>query len=571
MDKIPIALYSAIDRDLTVMGAKTVAFYRSCPSPLPDFTHLDMCAYSLVHSLGKKFLPRNTDEQDLACLLKFQASNSLAGTWVDGCETSLDETLMGNFKEVIYRFFNPGGLPLVGSLDDIFLLGRCGPGASLMSAGGDFYSKMFSSRLTTTSRVLVDHYRTNVRRWPEWSNAETIRRETFGDPYIVDGSRLSFVPKNERISRAICTEPTLNMFYQLGLGTLLTRQLFHYFNIDLAKQPDRNREMARLGSLDDSLCTIDLESASDSVSLGMLRACFPRDVVSLLQILRSPVTSYNGDVIDLKMVSSMGNGFTFPLQTIIFASIVKSAYNSLGIPFIKGSQGNFGVFGDDIIVVKEARYRVLRLLALLGFRVNVDKSFFEGPFRESCGSDFFRGRDVRGIYITRLTSVQDWYAAINLVSDFSASTGIVLCNLMSCMLAHVDRTIEIPPWEDPASGIRLPLDLVKVKTLCKNTQGILYNKYENVAKKVRIRDRGPIRVNGRSVIYNPSGLLIAFLSGMALSSGLPVRQHDGKGNWKKKRLRCSKWDTLESESARKRRFDWPRWKSAVYFNLYGLK
>jgi len=580
MDKIPTALFTALDRDVTACNGKSVDFYRSCSSHLADFTHTDVCLFNLVHSLPKKFEPSDTKVQDEACLLKFLKSNSLCEMWVDGSETSLDETLVGSFKDVLWRFFNPQGLSLVENLDDAFLLGRCGPGASLMTPNGDFYSKMFSSRLTTSSRTLVSNYERNVRRWPEWKDAEQTRNLSFGSPCIVEGSRLSFVPKNDRISRSICTEPTLNMFYQLGLAEILTNRLRSFFGIDLANQAEVNRDMARDGSLYDSWCTIDLESASDSISLKMCRAFLPKDVLAILETLRSPSTSYNGSAIELHMMSSMGNGFTFPLQTIIFCSIVKAVYTSLGIPLVKRSSfetgpRNFGVFGDDLIIAKNAWHRVVRLLGLLGFRVNTEKSFYEGPFRESCGRDFLLGRNVRGVYPRRLDSEQDFYALINLISDFSARTGIVLSSVMNYLLKRVDRSVEIPPWEDASSGIRLPLSLVKTKRVCScrrsscrfHTHSILYEKWVNVARKISIRESSIDRIRGRRILYNESGLLIAFLSGMALSSGLPVRQNVGEENWKKKRASCSMWDTLPSDAVIRDGISWQRFETAVYLNL----
>jgi hypothetical protein len=569
MGNLPIALYSALDVDIAQATGRSSDFYKSLSGPLPDFRYADWCAYSLVHSIDKKFLPKDTRKQDEACLSKFLLSNSLSENWADRSNTSLDEELIGSFKQTMYEFFEPEGMPLVGSLDEIFLAGRCGPGASLMASGGDFYSKMFSSRLTTTSNTLVRHYESNVRRWPEWSAGELTRAANYGLPLVVEGSKLSFVPKNERISRSICTEPTLNMFYQLGLGEIITERLKTYFSIDLSDQPDLNRVMAREGSVTGTWSTIDLESASDTISLRMVRSLLPRSIVSYLEILRSPVTSCNGIVTPLGMVSSMGNGFTFPLQTAIFASVVKAAYMSIGLPFLRSTHVNFGVFGDDIIIDRRARWRVERLLSLLGFIMNSSKSFFEGPFRESCGCDYYLGRNIRGYYIRKLDTLQDFYAAINSLNEFSARTGFLAGSLMSYLLGRVDQSVEVPLWEDPSCGIKIPLCFVRTRRVCRNTQGVLYQKYVNEAKFTRIGS-GFIfnpRKRGKRRIYNPSGLLIAFLSGMALSSGLPERIANAQARWRKKRASCSSWDSLPFDAALQGGFCGQQFCTAVALNM----
>lgn len=567
MGNIPVVLFSFLDRDIAQATGKSVSFYKDLDSPLPDFSYADWCCYSLVKSLGKKFLPENSDALNDACLAKFLSCNSRAGAWENICNTSLDEELVGTFKTRIYEFLTPRGMPLVDSLDTLFLNGRLGPGAAIGSVGGDFYTKLYSSKLSCTSRALVIHYQANVRRWAEWANAETTRQANYGDPNIVQGSRLNFVPKNDKISRSICVEPVLNMYYQLGLGEVLTQRLQSFFGINLSEQQNVNREMAREGSRGGSWCTIDLESASDTISLRMIRALFPREFVSYLELLRSPYTTVNGVAHELGMVSSMGNGFTFPLQTAIFACVVSSAYASLGIPVLKGASVNFAVYGDDIIVDRRAWGRVLRLLDLLGFRANVEKSFSEGPFRESCGGDYLQGNNIRGVYIQRLDTPQDWYAVINSVNDFTARTGLILDSLMEYLVSRVDSDVEVPAWEDPSSGIRIPLRLKKIRLKDKYFQSEFYFKFTNIAEKIKIGS-GFIRPHqGKRRIYNPSGLLLAFLSGMELSSGITVRVAPSMQRWRKKRASCSSWDTLLPDVALKGDFDWQQWETAVHLNF----
>lgn len=563
-----VALFSALNWDVEKATGFPVSWYRALPGPLPDFNHMQFCAYQLCKSLDRKLIPDDTRKQDKAALDKFLECNLRSKEWLLRLNTSLDELLIGEFKSALVQFFEPGGYPLVNSLDDIFLEGRCGPGAGIGSPGGDFYSKMFSSSLSSTSPLLVKHYQQNVRRFAEWSNAELTRQHSLGSPRIVKGSRLSFVPKNERISRTICTEPVLNMFYQLGLGTILTRRLTSW-GLSPVTQPDVNRLMAYQGSWDDgSYCTIDLESASDTISHSMVRQLLPASIVSYLDILRSRETQVFGTPVPLHMISSMGNGFTFPLQTIIFACAVKAVYRSLDMP-ASALQRDFGVFGDDIVVRPKAYRRLVGLLTLLGFTVNTAKSFSEGPFRESCGHDYRSGRNVRGVYPQRLTTPQDFYALANALNAFSARTGLMVPSLMSWVLGRCNRSRMVPAHEDPSSGLQVPLSLVERQAFCRDTQGTMYIAYVAKRQSIPIRDNYILTPKGaKRRLYNVSGLLIAFLSGMALSSGLPLRKE--KVDYKTERRASSLWNSFPPDPLSLRGFDWQRWNSAVSINLNRL-
>jgi hypothetical protein len=238
--------------------------------------------------------------------------------------------------------------------------------------------------------------------------------------------------------------------------------------------------------------------------------------------------------------------------------MVKAAYTSFGI------REQINVFGDDIVVRPIIYSRLLRLLHLAGFKVNADKSFNEGPFRESCGHDYFLGKEIRGVYMKRFSSLQDSYALINALNDFSAKTGINLASVMNWLRKRVDLSVEIPLWEDPASGIRTPLSMVKTRRVSETTHGQVYSKYLFKPRYARVGGK----IRGKRIPYNPSGLLVAFLSGMALSAGLPLR---GEGLWKlKKHLSCSYWDNLGSNSVLlEQRFDFTQFESAYRANLIG--
>lgn len=93
---------------------------------------------------------------------------------------------------------------------------------------------------------------------------------------ILRYNKISFVPKTAKTHRAIAVEPLLNGFLQKGVDDLMRKKL-EKVNIDLRDQ-SRNQEMARQGSLHDTeeaFVTIDLKSASDSISIGLVKSLLP--------------------------------------------------------------------------------------------------------------------------------------------------------------------------------------------------------------------------------------------------------------------------------------------------------
>jgi hypothetical protein len=323
MGVCPQALFQDLLLDLkSQIGDELVSFFQTIDEPPPDLGLKEAACFSILKSFLKKLQVDNSSIHDSKALLKFLQINLDCKNWVLQCNDSWDEVLFGELRHTIWRFFSVDGtkqVPIFDSLDEFFHYGRVGPGASIGSKGGDFYTKMFASPLTCTSRGLYLAYRNYIRNFPEFSNAELIRRENFGDVSIVEGNRLSFVPKNDQISRTICIEPSLNMFAQLGAGHIIERRLLSAYGISMADQQFKNRELARIGSTFDDLVTCDLSSASDSMSLKMLKEVLPPHVFSMLGLLRSKSCSVPGvGYVELDMVSTMGNGFTFPCRPCSF-------------------------------------------------------------------------------------------------------------------------------------------------------------------------------------------------------------------------------------------------------------
>lgn len=546
----------------------------------PDMSLKEAAAFSLRNSIVKKWQYESSEEADSAALRKFLASNSRCKDWhipralgdfpVLGLKNgdlimdTYTEMLYNGFKTAVYDFWNRKGYPLIDHPYQVLEKAHIGPGANILARGGDFYTKFFSSPLTGTSRSLYEWYRRYTSNFPEWSNAENIRKENYGIARIVSGSRLSFVPKNDKISRCICTEPTLNTYFQLGLGYHLERRLDERFGISLSDQQFKNRDLARLGSITDGLITLDLSCASDSISLSMLRASFPSDFVRWLEMYRCKETQIPGvGTQELYMISSMGNGYTFPLQTLIFACVVVACARFRGIPLGSSKLGNqWGIFGDDIICPAELGRDVKHLLSFLGFSVNDDKSFEEGPFRESCGADFYLGTNIRGVYLKTLMTQASRFHAVNQLLRFASQHGIALRRVIGRIASQCNYT-PIPPWANSDSGIHVPLCMSK-RLKDKRTQSHFFMCFEPVIPRIRItEDKIVVPRRQKRRIYNPSGLLISFLQGSVNSCTIGFRTETVK--YRKKRRIAPFWVPYVRPDRDRQDYDldWGRWESVV--------
>lgn len=210
---------------------------------------------------------------------------------------------------------------------------------------------------------------------------------------IVPGNRVTTVPKSAKTDRVIAIEPDLNMFIQKGIGALI-RSALKRVGIDLDDQT-RNQVLAREGSITGTLCTIDLSSASDTISMKLVEELLPCDWFEAIKQCRSPVgTLPDGTVIRYQKVSSMGNGFTFELESLIFWALCSSV-----ITLFKPEESRLAVYGDDIIMASSLYHTISWVLSYAGFTVNMKKSHHDGPFRESCGKHYWKGDDVTPLYI----------------------------------------------------------------------------------------------------------------------------------------------------------------------------
>lgn len=210
---------------------------------------------------------------------------------------------------------------------------------------------------------------------------------------FVDYNKISLAKKDADKDRTIASEPLMNQMVQMAFEDDLRSRLLAE-GLDLRDQR-RNQDYAREGSLGgfNPRCTIDLRNASGSICRELPYDCLPRSWWIALNSCRSPSWHYRGKTTRYHGFVSMGNGFCFPLETLIFAAICNAAHEYCA------SRPDFMVYGDDIVVRQSEALVVLELLRRYGFAANPDKTFLFGPFRESCGTDWHGGVDVRPVYL----------------------------------------------------------------------------------------------------------------------------------------------------------------------------
>lgn len=318
-----------------------------------------------------------------------EIESSLAGV-------QLDEDVLRELGDVAAKHFGDALTSIDQSVHRGEVVGSHGPGAT---ADGFLGNEKFHIRRWTA----------RLERWlpagevamPFYGYFRELAHMQFDDsPGTEIPVRVTPVPKTAGKARIIAIEPTHMQFAQQGLLRLFVAEFSGKAPfIDLHDQ-EPNQVLARKGSRDGSVATLDLSEASDRVSLRLVQAVF-RHYPSLLGALEATRTQRaqlpDGRVIDLRKFASMGSAVCFPVEAIVFATICLLAerrYVDSSSQKVSLCRSALRVFGDDITVDTRLAPSCVELLEACGLKVNLHKSFWSGSFRESCGKEYFAGHDV---------------------------------------------------------------------------------------------------------------------------------------------------------------------------------
>jgi hypothetical protein len=264
------------------------------------------------------------------------------------------------------------------------------------------------------------------------------------------------VPKTFKSRRMIMANSTIGSLYSNGLGKVLTARLLAVgYNIKNLQKI--HGELARVGSVKLNLTTADQSLASDNITVQLIDRLLPVRWANALKLGRISKIRLAGSTVETTTFSTMGIGFTFPLQTLVFLALLKGI--SLEF-FHKNLQ--VSAYGDDLIYDSRLHPFVSEIFPKLGLVINEDKTYAFGSFRESCGSDYFRGLDVRpfqlgmsdsGSQLTRRKYEAFLYTIINgLRRRWTDQEVLGTLNVLGSHMVAVGIRPYVIPRDYPADG-----------------------------------------------------------------------------------------------------------------------
>lgn len=400
------------------------------------------------------------------------------------------------------------------SVDYSFILGhgRNGPGSTIseQNFGGkvtEFYKfTQLPYSVTADCYDLAKELISSDVRWmgalDHWFRSRNqiglgapINTDDFWDQILltVAGSKLTSVPKNAKTDRFIAIEPQMNVMIQLGIDAYVRTRLRVKWGYDIDDQ-SVNQAFAQEGSRHNLLDTLDLTMASDTSSLIICQTFLPSQWFALLLhvrcwsgVIKSKNRTQKDEDVSFSKISSMGNGFTFALETLLFGAIVRASMRRTN------SRLKSAVYGDDIVLPSTATKYCVSLLNLCGYSVNADKSFYGmEPFRESCGRDFVRGIDVRPFFLKKVpTSFTDLFYIHNffygLESDKPWYFDLDFVEVKALCKKYIPKTVRQQLYGPPSES--LDTYLFSNRRLPRNSFGQRYHFLIHAKAKVFIRPK----------------------------------------------------------------------------------
>jgi hypothetical protein len=284
-----------------------------------------------------------------------------------------------------------------------------------------------------------------------WSQYTELHRVDFREPGRERPVRVIHVPKTLKTPRIIAIEPVAMQYVQQGILEMICDG-FEEFEIPRAfvnfSSQLPNQRLAKSGSQFGNLATLDLSEASDRVSNQLVRELlgdhtFLLECVDACRSRKADVPGHG--VIRLAKFASMGSALCFPFEAMVFCTMVflgieKSLNRHLTRKDIKSFMGSVRVYGDDIIVPVDHVQAVVDSLEHFGAKVNVNKSFWNGKFRESCGKDYYAGTDVSIVRVREMFPSTKQHVR-ELVSTVSLRNQLALTGLYESTVQWLDKEI----------------------------------------------------------------------------------------------------------------------------------
>lgn len=235
-----------------------------------------------------------------------------------------------------------------------------------------------------------------------------------------DYVRVVAVPKSYKSARIIAEVPAYKQFCMQGIRSISEQctKRSKYRHLIILDDQSYNQQNAFIGSVEGTIATIDLSSASDSISHSLARQILSKNWFDALESVNPKWMMVNGTRIRRWIFQTSGNGTTFDFESKIFLAIALVAYQHCCLYYPEDLILP-RVYGDDLECDIRCYDTLVDFLGLLGFTVNTDKSFtVPSRYRESCGAEFFCGLDTSTKYFPRkvidLETAEGWQSLIEL-------------------------------------------------------------------------------------------------------------------------------------------------------------
>lgn len=301
--------------------------------------------------------------------------------------------------------------PIVSSIELDSLVPKHGPGATAEGISGNqkYRWRIWHDRLEPYFPLVGNAYPLGTPADSE--ELEIVSILSMDEELPV---KVTPVPKTLKSPRIIAIEPCCMQFAQQAIRDALYERIEnHRFTAGRINFRSQfvNQSLASYASSSGLFATIDLSDASDRVPRELALEMFSSHPD--LQAAVDACRSYSAKLPDGRLVSplrkfaSMGSALCFPVEAMYFYTIcVVAILKKLNLPVtprnIEKCTRGVRVYGDDIIVPITHADVVLDHLQKYNCKVNVNKTFVSGSFRESCGVDAFRGQSVTPTYLRKL-------------------------------------------------------------------------------------------------------------------------------------------------------------------------
>lgn len=422
------------------------------------------------------------------------ALQSFVDTEQDFSESSVSESDYSAFVTISDMLW---GVPISKiSLTDC--IPKHGPGATAEKLSGNqkYNLQRWHDRLEPYFPLIDNVYPLGIPESAKELEMVTIIPEDQEQPV-----RVVHVPKTLKSPRIIAIEPCCMQYVQQGIRNVLYDVIESYWlskgHVNFRDQ-GINQRLAMSSSLDGQLVTIDLSDASDRVPRDLALEMFRSnpDLRDAIDACRSTMAQLpDGRLVGpLKKFASMGSALCFPVEAMYFYTVCVVA--SLRAQNLPASPRNLTkvtkdlyVYGDDIIVPVANAVTVLDHLQKYNCKVNTNKTFVSGSFRESCGVDAYRGVQVTPTYLRQerpenrqqASRIISWVASANLFERRGYSRTSQL------LFKTVERILGPLPFVSETSEVLGRISYADPRTLALDNRKIVEQRWNVDLQRLEVR------------------------------------------------------------------------------------